>query len=99
MSEQQDQPQAQGAQDERQKAPPKPRPKMTLDEQACFLASLLERCKMHGPELRGDFAGVAMLTLDTDDMLRLETVWQTLRVFDLHRADQMVRDKIMRRRK
>lgn len=83
--------------DDAPKPPPKQRPKMTLDEQAIFLGQLLERCKMHGPELRGTFAGVATLTLDTDDMLRIETVWQTLRVFELHRADQMVRDKIARR--
>lgn len=77
---------------------PKPkRPKMTLVEQGAFISAMLRRCTMSGPELRGQFAGEALLTLTTDDMLRLETIEQTLAVFEQHGADQMVRDKIARR--
>ncbi len=77
--------------------PKRQRPKMTLTEQSVFLSNILGRCQMHGPELRGQFAGEAMLTLTTDDMLCLETIQQTIAVFELHGADQMVRDKIARR--
>jgi hypothetical protein len=81
--------------------PRKPRPKMTLDEQACFLASILDACIMRHPDSprRGEYAGHAMLTLTNDQILQLETVWQTLRVFDLHRADLLVKDKIDRERR
>jgi hypothetical protein len=81
-----------------ERPPQKPRPKMTLDEQATFLSRLLERCKMHGPELRGLFAGEATLTLSTDDMLRLETIQQTLAIFDAEGAAELVRREIWRKR-
>lgn len=77
--------------------PKRQRPKMSLEEQAAFLSAILRRCEMSGPELRGTYAGEALLTLTTDDMLRLETIQQTLAVFELHGADQMVKDKIARR--
>lgn len=73
------------------------RPKMSLDEQATFLSAILRRCTMHGPELRGHFAGEATLTLTTDDMLRLETIQQTLAIFDTHNAGQLVKDAIGRK--
>ncbi len=80
-----------------EKAPPKQRPKMTLTEQAAFLSDILRRCTMHSGDMKGQFAGVASITLATDDMLRLETIQQTMALFEMHGADKMVRDKIVRR--
>lgn len=76
----------------------RPRPKMSLEQQSDFLSDLLTRCKMAGPELRGHFAGEALLTLTTDDMLRLETIQQTLFIFDQNDAAQLVKDEIWRKR-
>ena len=90
---------AQGAAETAPKAPAKPRPKMTLDEQAIYVGGLLERCRMHGPDFRGQLAGEATLTLTRDDMDRLSTIEQTLRVFDLWRADRLVKDAIDRKRR
>lgn len=77
--------------------PKQPRPKMSLAEQSGFLLAILRRCQMHHKDMRGVYAGEAFITLTTDDMLRLETIQQTMALFDLHGADQMVRDKIARR--
>ena len=81
------------------RAPAPPRPKLTLEEQAIFIGWLLDRCRMLSPAQRGAFAGEALLTLTRDDMLKLQTIEQTLRVFDLHRADRMVKDAIDRKRR
>ena len=72
---------------------------MSLDEQSIFLSSIIRRCTMQSGDMKGYLAGEAFITLTTDDMLRLETVQQTLALFDLHGADEMVRNKIMRRRR
>lgn len=79
--------------------PQRQRPKMTLDQQSDFLIDLLSRCKMHGPELRGRFAGEEILTLTTDDMLRLETIQQTLFIFDQHKAGDLVKAAMWRKMK
>ena len=79
--------------------PQKQRPKMSLDQQSDFLLDLLARCKMHGPELRGRFAGDAILTLSTDDMLRLETIQQTLFIFDQNEAAALVKQAMWRKMK
>ena len=79
--------------------PQQPRPKMTLDQQAGFLGDMLRRCEMHTGDMKGQYAGEAVLTLTRDDMLALETVQQTLRVFDLWRADRMVKDAIDRKKR
>lgn len=78
--------------------PQRQRPKMTLDQQSEFLHGLLNRCKMADPELRGRFAGEAMLTLTTDDMLRLEAIQQTLEIFHNNDAARLVKDAIWRKR-
>lgn len=77
----------------------KPRPKMTLEQQSIFLARLLSRCVMHTEGMRGLYAGQATLTLTEDDMLRLETIQQTLEIFDLNNAADLVRKEIWRKRK
>lgn len=82
-----------------ERPPQRQRPKMSLDEQSIFLSSLLRRCTMHSGDMKGYFAGEAFITLTTDDMLKLETVQQTLALFDLHRADELVRQKIYARRR
>lgn len=79
--------------------PQRQRPKMNLDQQSDFLLDLLGRCKMHGPELRGRFAGEAILTLTTDDMLRLETIQQTLFIFDQNDAAALVKQAMWRKMK
>lgn len=78
------------------------RPKMTLEEQSAYLTNLLRRCEMHSPGRAVEFAGTALLTLTTEDMLRLETIQQTLAIFEVNKADDLVRQKIwneMKRRK
>ena len=77
---------------------PKQRPKMTLDEQATFLSAILRRCVMHGPQHKGVYAGQATLALTEDDMLRLETIQQTLAIFDVEGAAELVRREIWRKR-
>lgn len=84
------------AQERPPRPPQKPRPKMSLGEQSVFLLDILERCKMLDKDQRGLFAGEALLALTHDDMLRLETVQQTIAIFEMHGADRMVRDKISR---
>lgn len=80
-------------------APPqRPRQKMNLEQQADFLFDILERCKMLDPDLRGRFAGEAILTLTTDDMLRLETVQQTLAIFHQQGAADLVKAAMWRKR-
>lgn len=86
------------------KPEPKKRPKMTISEQADFIFSILRRGHAKTPDIEGNkpvwtYSEAAMVRLDADDFLRLETVWQSLMVFELHRADQMVRDKIIREAK
>lgn len=78
--------------------PQRQRPKMTLDQQSEFLHGLLNRCKMADPELRGRFAGEALLTLTTDDMMRLEAIQQTLEIFHSNDAARLVKDAIWRKR-
>lgn len=80
------------------KGTPLPRRKMSLDEQSGFLSQLLRRCQMSSPEMRGVFAGEAFITLTRDDMAAIDAIQQTIALFELHGADRMVRDKIMRRR-
>ena len=81
-----------------EKPKPRPRPKMTLNEQSVFLCRLLARCVMHSGDSKGGYAGEATLTLTTDDMLRLETIQQTIAVFDVEGAAELVRDAIWRKR-
>lgn len=71
---------------------------MSLGEQYTFLGRLLDRCKMHTGDQMGYLAKEAMLTLDHDDMLNLETVQQTLAVFELYKADELVKREAYRRR-
>lgn len=82
-----------------ERPPQRQRPKMSLDEQSIFLSSIIRRCTMQSGDMKGYLAGEAFLTLTIDDMLKFETVQQTLALFDLHGADEMVRAKIMRRRR
>ena len=84
---------------EKKLPPQRQRPKMSLEEQSIFLSGILRRCVMHSGDMKGYFAGEALLTLTTDDMLKLETVQQTLAVFEIHRADELVRQKIYARRR
>lgn len=85
------------AKTEAERTPPQQqRPKMGLDEQAAFLTEILRRCKLHSEDMRGRFAGEATLTLTTDDMLRLETIQQTLTIFDQHNAAKLVKEAIWR---
>lgn len=89
---------------EAEKQEPKKRPKMTLGEQAEFVFSMLRRCHMSAPDIEGNkpiwtYPDEAMLRLEGDDFLRLETIWQSLMFFELHGADKMVRDKIIREAK
>lgn len=79
-----------------EKPPVKQRPKMTLQEQSSFLLAMLRRCEMHTGDRKGSYAGEAILTLTEDDMLRLETIQQTLMVFHLARAEGIVRQAIGR---
>jgi hypothetical protein len=93
-------PQADGPEPEpAPKAPQKPRPKMTLEEQAVFLAGIRHRCTMATGDSAGRFAGGTHLYLTEDDVLALETIEQSLTVLALHRADVLVRDKIGRDRR
>lgn len=88
------------AQDEDGKPTPPPqkqRPKMALEQQSDFLLDLIDRCKMLDPDLRGRFAGEAILTLTTDDMLRLETIQQTLAIFDMNKAGDVMKQVIWTR--
>lgn len=84
-------------------APEKPtvkqRPKMTLEQQALFLSQIINRCVMHSGPMKGQLAGEAILTLTQDDMLRLETIQQTLAIFDAEGAAELVRREIWRKRK
>jgi hypothetical protein len=80
------------------KGTPLERRKMTLEQQSIFLSQLLRRCQMQGPEMRGIFAGEAFITLTRDDMSAIDAIQQTIALFEMHGADRMVRDKIMRRR-
>lgn len=99
MSEQPDKaPEAQAPAEAAVKPPRKQRPKMSLDEQIMFLRDLIDRCKMHTGDMKGYFAGEAMLCLKQEDMLKLETVEQTLAIFELHKADEYVRRETFRRR-
>jgi hypothetical protein len=70
------------------------RPKMALDEQAAYVLNLIRRCEMHSPDRAAVMAGAAVLTLTADDMLRLETIQQTLSIFEVNKADDLVRQKI-----
>jgi hypothetical protein len=74
-----------------------PRPKMTLEEQAVFISELLRRCRMHTGVNKDHFAGVATLTLTLQDMLRLETIQQTLAIFETHKAGDLVKREIGRK--
>ena len=80
-----------------EKPEPRPRRKMTLESQNIYLQQLLGRCTMHSPAMRGQYAGEATLCLTQDDMAALEAIQQTIALFELHGADQMVRDKLSRR--
>jgi phage FluMu protein gp41 len=77
----------------------KQRPKMTLEQQSAFLMNLLRRCTLHTGDMAGQFAGEAMVTLSEDDMLRLETIQQTIEIFDLHDAAKLVKDEIWRKKR
>ena len=93
-----DQDEAPKAKDDKPKLPPqRQRPKMALAEQNIFLLDLVQRCTMHSGDQAGRFAGVAILTLTQDDMLKLETVQQSIAVFDLYHADDLVRREASKR--
>lgn len=82
--------------------PPKPRPKMALPEQSAFLINLLRRCEMHSPEMKKVWAGKVTLALTEADMISLEVIQQTLAIFEMHGADELVRQKLwneMKKRK
>lgn len=71
------------------------RPKMSLGEQALFLDQLCRRFRMKNYDL----AGEAFLMFTQEEMLKFETIQQTLFVLDQHGADVLVRDKIARERR
>lgn len=79
--------------------PQRQRPKMSLEAQSLLILDLLARCKLHTGDMRGRFAGAATLTLTEDDMLRLETIQQTLAIFDQNDAARLVKDEIWRKRR
>lgn len=72
--------------------------RMSLREQELFLLEIIDRCRMHSPDMRGAFAGEASLMLYREDMEKLVTIQRTLEVFQIHKADRFVRDKMMRGR-
>jgi hypothetical protein len=81
-----------------EKRPVKQRPKMALGDQAVFLGDLLRRCRMHSGPHKGAYAGEASLCLSEDDMLRIETIQQTLLIFDMEGAAELVRKEMWRKR-
>lgn len=74
------------------------RPKMKLSEQAIWMGNFCKRFRMAHPDQKGAIALEIMTRLTQDDMLILETVWQTLAVMDAHGADKMVVEKIRHER-
>lgn len=77
------------------KKPAPQRPKMALTDQAAFMGRLCNKFRMRD----GCLAEETLHLVTQDDMLRLETVWQTLLFMELHGADRMVTDKIARDRR
>lgn len=75
------------------------RPKMTLADQAAFLAYLRRRTEMGNPEGKGTpvTAGETLMRLSVDEVAALETIEQTLLTFEMHGADKYVRDRVRRR--
>lgn len=86
------------AADARVLPPQAKRPKMSLGQQSSFLLGILDRCTMHSGEMRGRFTGEATLSLTAEDMLRLETIQQTLAIFDMEGAAELVRKEMWRKR-
>lgn len=81
------------------KAPERPKQpppiKMSISEQAVFLGHFVNKFKMRD----GSLAGELMTRITQDDMRRFETIWQTMMIMEVHKADQMVHDKISRERR
>ena len=75
------------------------RPKMTLADQAAFLAHLRHRTETRDAERKGPpvTADETWLRLSADEVGALETIEQTLLTFELHGADKYVRDRVRRR--
>lgn len=71
------------------------RPKMTISEQATFLGRFCRNFQTKDGRLAED----VWLSISQEDMLRFETVWQTMMIMEMHGADQLIRDKIARDRR
>lgn len=69
--------------------------KMSIAEQAAFLGYFTRNFMMTD----GSMAAELMITIKREDMLRFETIVQTLLVMEMHGADQLIRDKIARDRR
>ncbi len=74
-----------------------PKRKMSLLAQAAFLSRLEDRCKMHGPERRGEWAGEATLALTAEDMAALCCIRDTIQTFDFYGAADFVKSKAAKR--
>ena len=77
------------------------RPKMSLADQAAFLAQLRRRTEARNPAGTGprQTADTAWLLLSRDEADALHTIEQTLLTFELHEADKYVRDRVRSRRR
>jgi len=69
--------------------------RMTLSEQATFLGLFVNRFRMRDGSVCADL----MTAVSQDDMMRFETIWQTMLIMELHGADGLIRDKIARDRR
>lgn len=86
------------AQEGAKRPPQQKRPKMTLEEQSIFLSWLISRCVMRGGEHKGLLAGHTLLSLTKDEVLKLQTIQQTIAIFDMEGAAELVRREIWRKR-
>lgn len=85
--------------DDKPEAPAKPpapkRPKMSIPDQALFMGKLCNKFRMKD----GSLAAETLHHVSQEEMLILETIWQTLVVMEEHGADVLIRDKIARERR
>lgn len=76
-------------------APPKPKKKMALKEQAQFLHDLRTRCQLLGR----DDAGATYALITEDDAASIACIVETIDLFTMYGADRFVRDAIARGKK
>lgn len=104
MSEVQEKPETAGDSDDaRPEEKPQVRPalperKLSLVDQGVFLNGLLDRCQMHNPERRGEYAAEATLTLTKEDMAGIEAIRRTIGLFAVYKADDYVRRRVAQKR-